>query len=130
MKKKYLVISLLLSFSLIGCATTVKDLKDNPTGTYKFTTNQNYQNVYRNAIQHLDNRTFAASVKYRMYSDIKEATLYIVGQPSGPFRDVYTVCELEAIGKNKTSVDIYYNYASHKKTALSLKESILSNETN
>jgi PBP1b-binding outer membrane lipoprotein LpoB len=125
---KKISIILIIVFILGGCARTVKNLKTDPAGSYSFTVNLYYEEVYRISAEYMENDRAINSVESRLYSDKKEAIVYEIHAPNDPlFRWVYLVCEMKAISDNKTLVDIYYNSVSDK-AALSLKNELLSHE--
>lgn len=126
MRRVAIIITIFCIFSFVGCTTTAVDLKQDPdSGSCIFTTDKNYQKVYRIASVFMKKHAHC-SVESTIYPDVKRATIS-KGRTFDLGKQVFMVVEIEAKDKNKTSVKIYYQWTigdGYKSQAYKLKKEI------
>ncbi|MFO7971448.1 MAG: hypothetical protein R6U40_06835 [Desulfobacterales bacterium] len=120
-------------FILASCGkhVTLRELQNNPAGSIKFQTDQNYIEVYKKARYSLSpSKSFAGQLvqhQFEHYPDLKEAEICqsVSGTMGGPLSYRYYAV-IKSLDKNNTSVNIIYSSPGWKNEALKLKDIILS----
>jgi len=124
MKNLAIVVIILFTLIFVACATTVKDLKENPAGEIIFQTDKNYITVYRKSTTYLRNR---GNLKSDLYTNNKSGIAYIQQSSPGPFGIIWLAVELKAKNQNSTFVHIYYAANTWQEQAYKLKKQITKN---
>ncbi len=116
---KRLALCIFILLSLVGCApATFEGLKQDYSGTDKFTVEKNYQEVYRIA-QGKVRECYQAGglfgggifVQSDLYTDIKKGNI-VVYSPQALGTQTYAGIDITAIDDTKTQVDVYYALAT------------------
>jgi len=101
---------LVIALWLIGCAgTTPRQLLDNPAGTIDFMVDRNYEDVYRDVVNHARNKYSSGSF-HQVESDLFPAARK--GQVAIGLRAVmpltFLYIDITALSDTATHVTVYY----------------------
>ena len=109
-------------FLLTACApSTVKALKDDPSGRISFDVPLNYQGVYRTVLERAQTCytsgliTAYTTAQGNLYSDIKEGDVSIETH-GGLGISVYAAINIKSVSENETRVTTFYASSTWKNT--------------
>lgn len=133
--KKVLAVCLILFVS--GCATTARQLRENPAGVYSFKVSADYKTVYEKALLHARScyelaatgNTFV--VQGDAFPGTRKASISIA-RLRAIARDTVMTIDTSQLDDTNTEVNVYYEQSRYKTAAMTVEEWIKqdSNECN
>jgi len=117
---KIVVINIAVVALLTGCAAgTVKDLKSDPANSIRVQIDQNYQRVYKNLLERMQEcmgegwvGVFAQNhIRHAMYSELQEANISFVMSNLG-YQNHYLHVDIKALEQEKTKLEAFVYFST------------------
>lgn len=113
-------ISLILVSLLSGCAAgTVNELRSDPANSIKLEINQNYQRVYKNLLEKMQEcmgegwvGVFAQNhIRHAMFNELQEANISYVMSNLG-YQNHYLHVDIKGSGRDNTKMDAFVHFST------------------
>ena len=126
--KNIIIISICV-FLTSCAASNVKELKENPSKTIEFTIEENYQRVYKNLLEKMNEcmgegwaGVFASThIKHELYNELKEGNITFLMSNAGS-QSYYMHIDVASIADKKTRINAYVYYSTWEKNLPLVKQ--------